>query len=120
MGHQISAQGLEPTAEKVRAIAGAPTPNNVTQLKSFLGLLSYYSKFLPNMATHLAPLYALLRKESKWSWGPSQEEVFRKAKEILTSSRLLHHFDPTKDLVLSCDASPYGVGAVVRGNTVSP
>ena len=120
LGHQISTQGLEPTAEKVCAIADAPTPNDVTQLKSFLGLLSYYSKFLPNMATHLAPLYGLLRKEPKSSWGPSQEEAFCNAKEMLTSSRLLYHFDPTKDLVMSCDASSYGVGAVLSHKCEGP
>ena len=65
LGHKISAQGLQPSMEKVRAIMEASQPVNVTQLKSFLGMLNYYGKFLPNISTHLAPLYGLLKKNSR-------------------------------------------------------
>ena len=65
LGHKISAQGLQPSMEKVRAIMEAPQPLNVTQLKSFLAMLNYYGKFLPNLSTHLAPLYGLLKKNSR-------------------------------------------------------
>ena len=113
LGHTISAEGLKPTKEKVRAILQAPTPSDVSQLRSFLGLLNYYSKFLPNLSSILAPLYQLLQKQKKWSWGKEQEDAFRKAKAQLTSNSLLVHYDPDKELLLSCDASPYGVGAVL-------
>ena len=111
----IPSQIKEPTTQKVRAIVEAPRPTNVSQLKSFLGLLNYYEKFLPNvnLSTHLAPLYTLLQKQSPWSWDKSQEEAFKKPKSMLTSSRLLTHYDPTKTLILACDASPYGLGAVL-------
>ena len=69
LGHRISASGLQPTLEKVRAITAAPTPADVSQLKSYLGLLNYYSKFLPNLATELAPLYELLQKHKRWREG---------------------------------------------------
>ena len=59
---KIDANGLHPTSDKVRAVEQAPEPTNVTELKSYLGLLTYYSKFLPNMTETLAPLYKLLRK----------------------------------------------------------
>ena len=113
LGHKIPAKGLQPTTQKVRAITEAPRPTNVTQLKSFLGMLNYYGKFLPNLSTHLAPLYALLQKQSCWSWGSQQDKAFKKAKSMLTSSCLLTHYDPTKPLILACDASPYGLGAVL-------
>ena len=113
LGHKISAKGLQPTTQKVRAIVEAPQPTNVTQLKSFLGMLNYYGKFLPNLSTHLAPLYALLQKQSPWSWGSQQDKAFKKAKSMLTSPCLLTHYDPTKPLILACDASPYGLGAVL-------
>ena len=65
LGHKISARGLEPSVEKVKAIREAPTPKNVTQLKSFLGAVNYYCKFLPNLANKLCPLYKLLQHHSK-------------------------------------------------------
>ena len=113
LGHKISAQGFQPSMEKVRAIVEAPQPVNITQLKSFLGMLNYYGKFLPNLSTHLTPFYELLRNNCHWTWGPEQKEAFQKAKSMLTSSKVLTHYDPAKPLILSCDASPYGVGAVL-------
>ena len=70
-------------------------------------------KFLPNLADVLAPLYQLLRRDVKWTWGDQQQQSFDQSKEMLTPSALLVHYDPTKTLVLSCDASQYGVGAVL-------
>ena len=113
LGHKISAKGLEPTQEKVQAIIDAPAPRNVSQLKSFLGMLNYYGKFLPNLSTCLAPLYSLLQKRSHWSWDPKQHKAFEEAKNLLTSSSMLTHYDPSKPLILACDASPYGIGAVL-------
>lgn len=104
LGHKISKEGLQPTEEKVRAIKNAPQPSNVTQLKSFLGLVNYYAKFLPNLSSTLAPLYELLQKKAAWTWGPSQEEAFAAAKAQLTSPSLLVHYDGDMDLILSCDA----------------
>ena len=77
--------------------------------------VSYYGKFLLNLSTHLAPLYALLQKQLPWSWGSQQDKAFKKAKSMLTLSCLLTHYDPTKPLILqlTCDASPYGLGAVL-------
>ena len=113
LGHSISARGLHPLASKVRAIADAPTPSNVSQLKSFLGMLNYYGRFLPDLATLLAPLYILLQSARKWSWEEPQQKAFNQAKKVLTTSALLTHFDPKKPVILSCDASPYGVGAIL-------
>ena len=113
LGHKISAQGLQPTDEKIRAINSAPAPTNIAQLKSFLGLINYYCKFLPNLSNTLGPLYRLLQKNTKWQWGPEQQSAFQISKNSLTSDCILTHFDPTKALVLACDASPYGIGAVL-------
>ena len=111
LGYHISAKGIQPTTQKVDAVCKAPEPKDVTQLRSFLGAVNYYGKFLPDSSTVLAPLYQLLQKNTKWSWGPNQSKAFESVKKLC--ERLLVHYDPSKELVLACDASPYGVGAVL-------
>ena len=113
LGHTISREGLRTSDEKVQAILRAPAPKNVAKLQSFLGLVNNYGKFLPNLATVLSPLYLLFQKKQEWTQNSDQEEAFRKVKELLKSSRVLVHFDSTLPIILSCDASPYGVGAVL-------
>ena len=94
----------------MRAIKEAPSPTDVTKLRSFLGLVNYYGKFLPCV---LAPLYNLLQKKKQCHWGDSQEAAFKEAKKLLTSNSLLVHLDPSKELLLAFDTSPYGLGAVL-------
>ena len=83
------------------------------ELKSYLGLLTYYAKFLPNLATVLAPLYTLLKSDEQWKWGRQQERAFQESKKLLLSSQLLVHFDSTLEICLACDASAYGIGVVL-------
>ena len=66
LGHVIDANGLHPSESKVRAIKEALCPTNVTELRPFLRPLNFYHKFLPDLATVLAPLYKLLLKDTKW------------------------------------------------------
>ncbi|KAG1937540.1 retrotransposable element [Pimephales promelas] len=113
LGHRVDAQGLHPMAIKVKAIEEAPEPSNVAELKAYLGLLNYYNKFLPNLATLLAPLHLLLRKEVPWMWKKPQQEAFKDSKSLLKSAEVLVHYSSDSELVLACDASPYGVGAVL-------
>ena len=74
----------------------AKSPTNVTELKSYLGLLNYYGKFLPNLATTLHPLYDLLQKDRPWKWTEACERVFVKSKKQLQGSPLLVHYDLKK------------------------
>ena len=97
----------------VRALVDAPVHKDVSQLQSFLGLVNYYAKFMPNPSSALAPLYQLLKKSRKWNWGKPQAKAFQAVKEALTSSTVLTQYNPNLDLVLDCDVSPYGVGAVL-------
>ena len=99
--------------KKVAAIKEAPSPTCARELKAYLGLLMYYGKFLPNVSTVLAPLYRLLRKDCSWQWTDEEERAFRASKDLFTSSKLLVDFEAKLELMLACDASAYGVGAVL-------
>ncbi|XP_064479921.1 uncharacterized protein K02A2.6-like [Ornithodoros turicata] len=70
-------------------------------------------RFLPNLSSCLRPLYLLLTAGKRWEWGRAQEDAFNESKRLMLSAPILAHFDPAKPLYLSCDASPYGVGAVI-------
>lgn len=113
LGHWIDVHGIRPLPQKVDAIVNTKSPTNVTELKSYLGLLNYYGKFVPNLATTLHPLHGLLQKDTSWQWTEECESAFRKSKEQLQASPLLVHYDLKKPLRLACDASSYGVGAVI-------
>lgn len=113
LGHIVDSEGLHPTDEKVEALVRAPSPTNVSELRSFLGLLNYYGRFLKGLSTLLQPLHALLKKESPWKWTPECEDAFTKTKRLLLKSKVVVHYDTRKPVRLACDASPYGVGAVI-------
>ena len=113
LGHKITKHGIEPTEEKVEAIVQSPCPTDV----SLVGLINYYGKFLPKLSTILNPLYSLLHKDRKWNWKSEQEQAFKKAKELIWSSTVRAHYDGTQTLVLTCDASPIGLGAVIAHRT---
>ena len=70
------------------------TTYKCVRVKSYLGLISYYRKFMPNLATVLAPLHELLRKNTKWKWGPDQERAFVESKNLLMSQHVFVHYDP--------------------------
>lgn len=112
-GHTIDEKGLHKTPSKVEAVRKAPVPENVTQLRSFLGLVNYYSKFLENLATVLRPLHRLLEKDVVWDWSENCQRSFEKVKDMVSSDKVLTHYDPKLPVVLSCDASPSGLGVVL-------
>ena len=113
LGFNIDAEGIHPTSSKLEAITSAPAPENVSELKSYLGLLSYYSKFLPNLCQEVAPLYRLLRKSTPWKWSQVEQSAFSKSKDLLSSGSVLVHYDVNKEIFLACDASQYGLGVVL-------
>ena len=113
LGHKVSKEGIQPLDDKVEAITNAPAAKSVSELKSYLDMINYYQKFLPNLSSVLAPLHELLCKENRWHWGKKQMQAFQKCKDFLKSTRLLVHYDSQKKLTLACDASQYGLGAVL-------
>lgn len=113
LGYIIDKKGLRGDPEKLKAILDAPRPTDVSKLKSFLGMVNYYRRFIENIATILSPLYQLLKKEVKFEWSVKEEQAFTEIKRLLASNDVLVHYDPNASLVLTVDASSYGVGAVL-------
>lgn len=113
LGHTLSNGCIHPNSDKVSAILQAPVPKNVSTLQSYLGLLNYYSHFLPDLSTVLYELYRLLRKDISFEWTAKCQEVFNKSKRLLIDNQVLTLYDPDKPIIIAADASPYGVGAVL-------
>ena len=113
LGFKVSAEGIAPLTDKLRALVEAPAPENESELRSLLGMVQYYSRFLPNLSSELEPLHELLRTPTEWSWKSRQNTAFKNIKSLLLKAPVLAHYDVTKPLAVSCDASPYGLGAVL-------
>ena len=111
--HTVNANGIQPIQDKVKAIRKAPPPTNITELQSFLGVLQYYVKFVPNLSTVLHPLYERLKAGVEWSWDSSCDEAFNQCKSLLSSETVLTHYDGSKPLILATGANSYGVGAMI-------
>ena len=113
LGHRIDANGLHALEDKLDVIMNAPPPQNVHQLRAFLGLLNYYGKFMSNLSTVIHPLNRLLRHDFKWKWTSECRMSFEKAKELLKHSNVLIHYNPSLPIKVAGDASNYGIGAVI-------
>lgn len=113
LGHVIDAEGLHPIPEKTEAIDKAPMPKNVPELRSFLAMMNYYGKFIPNLSSEIKPLTELLHKNAEWKWTEKCQSAFECTKSRLSSAPVLTHYDPKLPVILACDASPYGVRAVI-------
>ena len=112
-GHKIDKDGLHKTKEKTDAVVNAKRPENVGQVRSLLVLVNYYHRLLPDLSTVLRPLNQLLEKTHKWSWTKECEKSFEEIKRIMISVEVLTHYDVNLPVKLACDASPYGIGAVL-------
>ncbi|XP_013142506.1 PREDICTED: uncharacterized protein K02A2.6-like [Papilio polytes] len=113
LGYRIDKNGVHTDKSKVSAIVNLPVPENVSQLRAALGLINYYSRFIPNMSTLLNPLYKLLAKGCKWCWSRDCGRAFQAVKDKLVSGPALAHYSPALPLVLAVDSSAYGLGAVL-------
>ena len=113
MGNIVSESGLKPDAEKVRAIIQMPPPQNREELQRFLGMVNYFSQFIPNQSEITAPLRSLLKKDVTWNWFQEHAQAVEHLKDILSSQPVLKFFDPSKPIKLQVDASKSGLGACI-------
>ena len=113
LGHRISGAGIMTEPDKVAAVRDWPTPTDIHQLRSFLGLASYYRRFVAGFSTVAAPMFSLMRKDTPYEWGPQQNAAFHELKQALCKDPVL--VAPNKDLpfILDTDASNTGLSAVL-------
>ena len=110
----MSADGVKPDPEKIKAIIKMDVPKAVTELQRFLGMINYVGKFIPNLAEVAAPLRQLLKKENEFLFQKPQIEAFEKLKAIITSPPILKFFNPNQSARVRCDASENGLGALLE------
>jgi len=113
LGHRIGGEGIGTMQEKVQAVADWPTPTNQKQLKSFLGLASYYRRFVRGFACTAAPLFQLLQKDSNFAWTEQCQTAFSSLRQALIEAPVLAPADPSLPFTLDTDASGSGVGGVL-------
>ena len=113
LGHVISAGGVEPDSGKIEVIKNTRTPKDVSEVRQFLGITSYYRRFIYGYAHVAEPLTKLLRQNVTFNWTKDCEESFNILKEQLINSPILAFPDFQKQFILYTDASDAGVGAVL-------
>ena len=111
LGHTITVDGICPDRQRVEAVLDKPRPTSIREVKGFLGFTGFYRKFVQSFSKIAEPLLRLMKKDSKFHWGPEQEESFKKLKNILLNPPILAHFNPDLITELRTDASNDGLGA---------
>ena len=112
LGHVLSKNGVATDPAKIQAVANWPTPTDISQLRSVLGLFDYYRRFIEGYGVICRPLHDLLKK-GPFVWGNEQEIAFQKLKKALITAPVLALPDFQSPFVLETDASGTGIGSVI-------
>ncbi|GFY08849.1 retrovirus-related Pol polyprotein from transposon 17.6 [Trichonephila clavipes] len=113
LGHLVSSNGVRPDPDKIKAVRNFPTPKNIHDIRSFLGLCSYFRRFIKGFCYLAEPLQSLLKSGVEFHWGPEEVEAFNSLKKALTSDPVLGMYDERASTEIHTDASGYGIGAVL-------
>ena len=109
-GHDLGNHGIAPSEEKVAAILNAKSSQTASEVRSFLGLVQYSAKFIPNFAEQAEALRILTRKDQVFIWGDEQERAFQELKKLMTRAETLTYFRNDCRTQLIADAGPTGLG----------
>ena len=116
LGHRLSSKGLEPGSGKVEAVQKFSEPKNSTEVRSFLGLVEYLGRFVPNLSELCEPLRKLIRYNVPFAFDSERSKAFKKLKDALSDHKALGLFDIRAHTSVIADASPIGLGAVLVEN----
>ncbi|CAB4008646.1 hypothetical protein BSL78_21779 [Paramuricea clavata] len=111
-GYVFSGNGVSPDPKKVSAIRNTSLPTNAHEVRSFLGMTNYCSRFIPNYSSITDPLRALTKSDQPWTWTSQHQQAFDQLKDLLTSDTVLAYFNPHKEATIIVDDSPVGLGAI--------
>ena len=114
LGHVITAEGILPNPDKVKAVKEFRNPTNVKEVREFLGLAGYYRRFVPNFARVAGPLHSLTRQEVPFHWTGECQQSFDRLKQLLSEPPVLAYPDFARPFTLHTDASGKGLGAVLE------
>lgn len=113
LGFEISAKGIQPGKNKLRAIIDFPTPTNTTEVRQFLGLVNFFRRFIYKFSEMVTPLYDLLKKDRIFEWTENQENAFRKVIQLLAKEPIVQPFQTARPTELHTDASSRGLAAML-------
>lgn len=113
LGFEVSNDGIRPGSRKIDAVAQFPTPENIHNVRQFLGLASFFRRFVPKFSMIARPLTHLLKKDSTWSWGQEQETAFRTLQQKLVEKPILALYDSRAETELHTDACKFGVAGIL-------
>ncbi|GKB84467.1 putative nucleotidyltransferase, ribonuclease H [Tanacetum coccineum] len=121
LGHVVNQNGIHVDPSKIEAVKNWKTPTTPSEIRSFLGLASYYQRFIANFSKIAKPLTSLTQKNQKYVWGMEHEEAFQTLKNNLCDASILTLHDGVEDFVVYCDASNQGLGCVLmqRGKVIA-
>lgn len=112
-GHLLTDKGVKPDPSKISAVTQMKRPDKVSEMLTFLGMVNYLSKFLPNLSSVSEPLRRLTHEGVEFIWTDEQTVSFETVKKLVTSAPVLQYFDGSKETVIQCDASSTGLGGVL-------
>ena len=110
-GFEVSDKGIKPLIKD--SLINMPKPTDKAEVRSYVGMVNFISRFIPRFSTKLAPISNLLSKDLDFVWGPEQDHAFNTILEEIKSPRILCHFDPSKRTEITTDASPVGISAIL-------
>ena len=113
LGYIVSREGIRASPDKTQAVRNFPVPRNVKEVRSFLGLASFYRRLVPNIAQIAKPMTGLLRKDARFVWAEQQQAAFEALKTALCSEQVLAYPNFDSQFILTTDASKTAVAAIL-------
>ena len=113
LGYKLSAEGISPDEGKIRALKEWKIPENITEVRSFIGFCRYYRRFVMDFAGIVKPLHEITKKNRRFTWTPDCQAAFENLKTAMIENAVLSRPDYSSPFVLDTDASDNSLGAVL-------